>query len=159
MGWDEVAGPPLGELIEAEACLPPSYFQGAYSERGFSWSDTDSPRKKAELGSWAVTLEYMCVCVCVCVCVLRLTALSTRGTLRPKRGRPCAGRVLGAPELGPGLGRGPVDPGATGRPCLYGSPETVNWGAVSTGPGLGPSLPTWLPRREKQGKGSHLLLP
>ena len=74
------------------------------------------------------------------------------------------GVCQGAPEPTAGLGRGPVAPGVTGRVCLCGSPETVNWGAVSTGPGLGSSLPTcprapWLPRREKQGKGSCLLLP
>lgn len=74
------------------------------------------------------------------------------------------GVCQGAPEPRAGLGRGPVAPGVTSRACLCGSPETVNWGAVSTGPGLGPSLPTcsrapWLPRREKQGEGSRLLLP
>ena len=74
------------------------------------------------------------------------------------------GVCQGAPEPRAGLGRGPVAPGVTSRACLCGSPETMNWGVVSTGPGLGPSLPTcsrapWLPRREKQGEGSRLLLP
>lgn len=109
-------------------------------------------QEKTELESWSITVE------CVSVCVL-----NSPDYVGEPEARERAAMCQGTPEPGAGLGRGPVAPGATGA-CLCWSPETVNWGAVSTGPGLGPSLPTCsqgprLPQREEQGAGSCSIPP
>lgn len=84
--------------------------------------------------------------------------------LRPEGGQPCARRVPGGPRAQSRSGKRPCSPWSDKQSLSLWVTRNSDGGAVSTGPGLGPSLPTcsrapWLPRREKQGEGSRLLLP